>query len=444
MAPGALPLLGHAAQLKPSAILPFVESQAKALGEVFRMRMLNRDVVLISRPEHMQKVLLEDRANFVKGSAYDPVRRLMGMGLVTLEGSDWKARRRLAQPAFHMRSLQRLATTMVEITDEWIADLRARMPEGGRLDAHREMTKLTLDVVVATLFGRSITAHAEVPYELLSGALIDLSEFGNVPIPRWLPTPSNIRFKRTRASLDAVIYRLIAEGRRALARGEDEGSLMSMLLQARDEDTGEGLDDKALRDELMTLFLAGHETTALTMTWMFVLLAPVPEVVAKLQAEVDALPPGPPSYETLMAMQYTKQVVQEVLRLRPAAAAVMRDVIANEEIGGFALEPGDMVMPSFWLLHRDPALWPDPERFDPERFAPEAVKDRHRWAWLPFSGGPRVCIGNSFSLLESAVIIAALMRNAEFELVAGADVQPEPVATVRPAGEVAIALRWRD
>jgi len=423
-------------------LLPFLEQQWHEHGDVFRVRLPGTPAVVVVHPDLMQHVLLTRRENFVKGSVLDTLRLVLGDGLVTLEGEAWKERRTLAQPAFHRQSLEKLTAIMVSSGARYFDALAARLgPEGGELDMHPEFVRLTLDVVVRALFGEGTIDLEEISYAALGHALELVSEGANgVRLPDWIPTPYNVKFKRTLGELDRNVYTIIE---RARAQKGGSASLLSMLLDARDE-SGRALSDKAVRDEVITLFLAGHETTALTMTWLFCLLDGRPDVIARMREEVTSVLAGrDPSFDDVPKLPYLRQVVDETLRLRPAAPMVGRNVVDDDQLGGYDVSRGDVILPFIWGLHRHPDFWPEAERFDPGRFEGGASKLKHKWSYLPFSGGPRVCIGNAFSLIETVVLLAQLLNRFDVEVLSCAGVRPVAVATVRPSGPVRVRFKPR-
>jgi len=438
--PRAWPLLGNLGVFR--GLLPFFEEQWALHGDVFRIRTPNFRALVIAHPDHVQRVLLTHRQNYIKGPVYDDARKFLGDGLVTLEGETWRARRTLVQPAFHRQSLERLAQIMVESGARYFDSLTARLAGGAQeLDVHREMVRVTMDVVVNALFGHGTLNGERVSYQTMSEALEVLSNGVNgVPLPSWLPTPHNIKFRRTLRELNQNVYEIIRNGRE---RGTETGTLLSMLLDARDE-AGKPLSDQAIRDEVMTLFIAGHETTALTLTWCFVLLGEAPQVLSRMNAEVDEVLGGrEPSFADVPKLTYVRQVIDETLRLRPPAAMVGRDVVAEDELGGYRVAPGDVVLPFIWGAHRHGAHWSSPETFDPDRFAPGNAKGRHPGSYLPFSIGPRICIGNTFSLIEITILIAQLLSRYEIEIRPSRDVKPVAVGTVRPSKPVMVVLKAR-
>ncbi|MET0342878.1 MAG: cytochrome P450 [Polyangiales bacterium] len=438
--PRAWPLVGNLGMLQ--GLLRFTEVQWQAHGDVFAIHAGGMRGVVIADPELIQRVLITNRQNYVKGPVYDGARKILGDGLITLEGDAWRARRTLAQPAFHRQSLVRLTAIMAESGARFFDELARQIgDQPAELDAHRAMVRLTLDVVVHALFGKGLLDGDEVSYEALSQALEVISDAANgVPLPEWVPTPHNVKFRRTLRALNGNVHQIITRARQV---GEQDGTLLSMLMSAREED-GSPLSDVAIRDEVITLFLAGHETTALTLTWMLVLLKSEPEVLARMVAEVDAVAPDrDPEFADIAKLEYVRRVIDETLRLRPAAPMVARNAVQDDVLGGYHVAKGAVVIPYIWGVHRHPAYWRDPLRFDPDRFLPGANKTRHPCSYLPFSSGPRSCIGNSFSLIEAVLLVAQLLRRFTVTIGPVEDVRPVAIGTVRPSSPVRMTLRRR-
>jgi cytochrome P450 len=412
-------------------------------GDAFRFKLFGTNALVVAHPEALKQVLSTRRERYVKGKIYDTARGLLGQGLVTLEGDAWKARRALAQPAFHRQSLAKLTAIMARSGARFLDDLAARAgADPLEVDAHREMVKLSLDVVIAALLGDDLLRGADVSYETLGAAFQLMSERGNgLVLPSWIPTPQNLRFRRTLRELDAIVYSLIGRARR---RALEDGSLLSMILSAVDAETGKPLPDRDVRDEVLTLFFAGHETTALTLAWMFTFLDSRPQVLARMRAEVDEVLRGhDPTFDDVPRLVYLRQVVEETLRHRPAAPIIARNVVEQDEIDGYRASPGDVVFLFLWGAHRHSAFWTDPETFDPERFTPAACKERHSWSFIPFSGGPRTCIGNMFALIEASILVAQLLNRFDLEVLSCADVRPVAVGTMRPSRPIRVVLRRR-
>jgi cytochrome P450 len=425
-------------------LLRYLDGLWRTHGDVFRIRLFGANTVVVAHPEAMKRILSTRREKYAKGRIYDSARKVLGDGVLTLEADAWKSRRALMQPSFHRQALAKLTATMAESGARCLDALAVRAAGAALpIDAHREMVKLTLDVVISALLGGDLIRAADVSYEALGASLELISESGNgVVLPSWVPTPHNRKFRRTIGELDGLMHTLI---RRARTRRQDDGSLLSMLLSTVDADTGLPLDDRALRDELLTLFVAGHETTALTLTWLFVLLDGRPDVLARMRAEVDRVLNGrDPTFEDVPKLTYLRQVVEETLRLRPPAPLVARNVVDDDAIDGFRLASGDVVFLFFWATHRHPQFWADAETFDPDRFASERSKDRHSWSFVPFSGGPRTCIGNMFALVESSILIAQILNRFDIEVKDCAGVEPRAVVTMRPSKPVRVVLRRRE
>lgn len=441
--PRPWPLLGNLPGIRAQGLLPYLAQAWRRFGDVYRVKLGSWNAVVLAHPEALKHVLAARRENYVKGETYDGVRRVVGNGLLALEGEAWKKRRALVQPAFHRPALARLADAMVESGASAYEGLVARA--GGRpltVDMHREMVALTLDVVVRALFGADLTGVAQVSYEALGTAMELVSEHSNqVVLPAWVPTPGNRRFHRTMREVEGAVYRVIEAARR---RPGDEGTLLSMLLASRDADTGEPLSDRAIRDEVFTMFVAGHETTALTLTWLFYLLAGREDLWASARHEVDeVLGARRPTFDDVPKLPFLRQLVDETLRLSGPVAMVARTAVEADVVTGFRVNPGDVVLPFFWATHRHPDFWSEPERFDPSRFSPESARGRDPWSYLPFSAGQRMCIGNTFSLVESVLLLAMLLQRFDVRVPEGQRVEPVLMATMRPSRPVHVELSPR-
>lgn len=438
--PRAWPLIGNVGVLR--GLIPFMEQQWAEHGDVFRMRMGTMRAVAVVHPDLLQQVLLTKRQNYVKGPVLDSLRQVLGDGLITLEGDAWKSRRTLAQPAFHRRALEKLTSIMVRSGARYFDGLSARLSDQHEeIDAHREMVKLTLDVVISALFGEGTIDGSSISYETLGSALELVSEGTNgFRLPDWLPTPHNLKFRRTMRELDGSVHQVIDNARKLT---DGNGSLLSMLLDARDED-GKELSREALRNEVMTLFLAGHETTALTLTWLFTMLDGRSDVLGRMRSEVDTVLQGrDPTFDDFAKLTYVRQVIDETLRLRPPAPMVARNAVADDELGGYEVQKGEVVLPFFWGAHRHPDFWSKPALFDPDRFSAANSKGRNSWSYLPFSAGPRVCIGNMFSLIETVTLVAQLLTRFDVHVLSCADIKPVAIGTVRPSRPVRVRLSRR-
>lgn len=403
----------------------FMEGVA-AGGDLSHVRLGPVDVYLASHPDLVREVLVERHRSFHKGRGLQEAKRVLGDGLLTSEGALHRRQRRLIQPIFHHERIASYGDAMVRHSDR-AAD--AWLP-GREVDVHREMARLTLAIVADSLFDTDVRAAeaAEVGEALAVavGAFTRLfTPFPNV-LER-LPLPSTLRFRRARDLLDRTIMRMIDERRSAGATGND---LLSLLLSARDDD-GRGMGDRQVRDEAMTLFLAGHETTAVALTWTWYLLGGYPQAEATLHKEIDrVLGDRLPTVADLPNLPYTERVLRESMRLYPPAWVIGRTAIEDVEIGGTPIPAGATALVSPWLMHRDPRFWPDPLAFRPERW--EQEQDRPRYAYFPFGAGPRVCIGEPFAWMEGALVLATIARRWRFRRVPGHPVALRPLITLRP------------
>jgi cytochrome P450 len=412
--------------------LRFFVSLSRQYGDVVRYRFLHTQSIFVNHPAHVRRVLQENNRNYDKQVfSFDLLRRALGQGLLTNDGESWLRQRRLMQPAFHRQRLAGFGALMTEATtalldEQW----RAAAARGRALDIAAEMHRLTLRIVGQALFGLDLTREAETVGQALTVAQRRINDQFFTPfLPLWVPVRSHREFRAAIKTLDAVVYGIIRERR---GRSEDRGDLMSMLLLARDADTGAGMDDRQLRDEVLTLLLAGHETTANALTWTWYLLSQHPAVWRRLQEELAAVLGGrPPAVDDLPRLPYTRMVLDEALRLYPPAWVITRRTVADDEIGGYLVPAGTVMVISPYAMHHNPRVWDNPEGFDPERFTPERTAARAPFAYFPFGGGPRLCIGNNFALLEGQLILATVAQRYRLDRVPGHPVAIEPLVTLR-------------
>jgi cytochrome P450 len=400
-------------------------------GDVALLRFGPFRYVLVNDPDAIQHVFVANHRNYVKSRSYRGLALVLGQGLVTSEGELWKRQRKLSQPAFHHQRLPALVEKMARATDEMLEDWSRRSADH-EIDVHGEMMRLTLRIVGQTLFSTELGDDANALGPAITVALVRANQQAEavVPLPTWLPTPGNFRFRRAKRVLDATVHRIIAERREAPG---DRGDLLSMLMSATDDGDARGMSDAQLRDEVMTLFLAGHETIATAMSWVWSLLSRHPEVAANVREEArEVLGGRAATVEDLARLSYTGWVVDECMRLYPPVWVIEREAIDRDEIAGYELRPGWVVSASPWTLHRHPGYWKDPDRFWPERFAAEHSDARPKHAYLPFGAGPRVCIGNHFARMEAKVILATVAQRFAIEV--PHTPQPEPGVTLRPHG----------
>jgi cytochrome P450 len=438
----------------PSYLTPFLvgrEMRADPLGFVGRLfgdygdvsllRMGPVQAYMFFHPDDVKHVLQERHTNFVKGPIVGRVKILIGEGLFTSEGDFWRRQRRLAQPAFHRERIAGFVDTMVRCTAERLDAWEPRVASGASFDVAAEMSALTLTIVGRALFGRDLSGEAAAAGAALATTLEFCAEraLSYLTPPLFVPTAKNRAFKRARRVLDELVYAMIEARRRS---GEEHGDLLGMLMAARDEETGERMTVRQLRDEVITFLLAGHETTAVALTWTWYLLSQHPEIADRLQREVTAaLGTRPPTLADLPNIPFARMIVEEAMRLYPPVWGIGRQTIAPDRIGGYQIPAGAVINLSPWITHRHPAFWDDPDRFDPERFTPERVRARHRFAYFPFSGGPRLCIGETFALVEAQLIVAMMAQRYRLALVPGTVVRPEPHLTLRPHGGLPVTVR---
>jgi cytochrome P450 len=420
--------------------LSYLQRAVEDHGDIVYFRFGPQDVFFLNHPDHIKDVLVTHHQSFMKGRALQRAKRLLGEGLLTSEGEFHRRQRRLAQPAFHRG---RIATYAAVMTD-YAARTASRWADRASVDISHEMMRLTLAIVGKTLFDADVEAEADEIGAALT-EVMELFDFLLMPFSELLeklPFPHVRRFRKARARLDATIYRIIQERRRS---AEDRGDLLSMLLSARDEEGDGGrMSDLQVRDEVMTIFLAGHETTANALSWTWYLLSQHEEVEAKLHEELDAVLEGrTPAFEDVARLRYTEMVLAESMRLYPPAWAIGRLSLQDHEIGGYTIPAKALVLLSPYVTHRDARYFPDPARFDPERWTQQARESRPQFAYFPFGGGPRRCIGEGFAWMEGILLIAALAQGWRMRLVPGQRVETMPVITLRPKHGIKMTLEKR-
>jgi cytochrome P450 len=405
-------------------------------GDVVRFSFGPMIVHLVSSPAGAQQILAENNKNYGKQTrGFKNLRYVLGNGLLTAEGDFWKRQRRIAQPGFHRQKIAGFAQSMVRAAEDCAERLAAC--RGQTLDISAEMSRLTLRIVGETLLGHDPSAAADD----VGNALTYLLHIANlrtsriVELPPVFPTRENRLFKKALHTLDSVVLRIIHERRQ---NPGDRGDLVSMLMDAKDAETGESMDDRQLRDEAMTIFLAGHETTAMALTFTFLCLSRAPAVLRELRVELSSTLGGrSPTLEDLPKLRFNKMVLQEALRLYPPAWLISRSVEGADEVEGYGLPAGSIAFVSPYITHRHPRFWDDPEGFDPRRFEREPQKG----AYYPFGAGPRQCIGSAFAMMEAELVLATLAQRVRLELAPGAPVALDPSITLRPKAGLAMTVR---
>jgi cytochrome P450 len=415
--------------------LKFAMDLALEYGDVALFRMGPLPLYMVNHPDGIRHILVDNKRNYSKDTpVFGLLKGLLGNGLLLSEGEFWLRQRRLMQPMFHRERIAGFGQTMTATAEKVLESWRPFAAEGQALDISREMMRLTLDIACRSLFSMDILGEASAIAGAVDIVLEDFTFRFDHPFypPGQVPTARNRRYHQAVSILDRIVYDMIAQRRRGNGQFND---LLSLLMEARDEDTGEGMTDKQMRDELVTLLIAGHETTANALTWAFYLLSTHPDVQRSLFAEVDAVLGGSaPDVADLPKLEYTRMVIDETMRLYPPAWITNRLAVDEDEICGYRIPKGATVSISPYVTHRLPEFWENPEGFDPLRFTPERVKARQMFAYFPFGGGPRMCIGKYFALTEAALVLATIVQRCRLDLLPGREVRKHPLVTLRPAG----------
>ncbi len=436
--PYAFPLVGHAPQIMWKGLLDVIVDTCGRTGEVKRLMIGRKVAHVVSHPEHLRYVLVDRERNFIKGTALDHLRILLGDGLVTSDGEVWKRARKIAQPAFHrdkMNGLMALAADPIRrLMSSW-----EREPDGATVDMHVEMKRLVFLISGLTLFGCDLGDDADEATRAFAVALHEIAaRIENVyALPLSVPTPGNLRLARAVRTLDRHVRGIVAS-RKDTSRPD----VLSMFMSAR-QGGSEHFDDAQLRDEVLTLYLAGHDATSHALTWVLHFASRHPEVQQRLHEEASALASDPSTLEDLSRLPYTRMVVQESLRLRPPGALVARQVVVDDEVGGCQLPAGSWVLVVPFLTHYLPEFWPDPDRFDPERFAGEGAARRHACSFYPFGLGSRTCIGNHLAIAEIQLVTSTLLRRYRFEHAPGSAGEMMWRATLQVRGGLKMIRRRR-
>ena len=434
--PGPEPhfLIGNFPLGRPDPLAVFT-GWAREFGDIFYYRAGWIHVYFLNSPELIESVLVTNQQNFRKDRVIQNSRWFLGQGLLTSEGSEWLRQRRLCQPAFHRERLALYARIINGCAEEMLDSWK----DGESRDVHQEMMQLTLRVVAKVLFSVDVKQESG-EFAAALNLLMKHSSGARMLLPPWvryLPLPFLIRVRRAVRQLDEVVYRIIRERRESES---DKGDLLSMLMSARDED-GSRMTDRQLRDEVMTFLLAGHETTALSLSWAWFLLSENPEAENKLHHELARVLDGKnPSFEDLPRLCYTEAVVKESVRLYPPAWSLARTAAEDFGIGGYLVPAGSNVVMSQWIMHRDPRFFPSPEQFDPGRWFEEHTQRLPRFAYFPFGGGPRYCVGASFAMMEATLLLAAIAQRFRLRMVPGHKVVPVPSITLRPKYGIKMSL----
>jgi len=432
---------GYVLRENAHAVLPGL---IEKYGDIFSLSLPLTRIVIAAKPEYAQYVLVENNKNYRKSLAYDMLRLLLGNGLLTSEGDFWRKQRRLIQPAFHKQKLADLTAMMVRRATAEAESYQSKAETGEYFDVAPLMTNLTLEIISEAIFSNGVDEKAD----LVSRQITLLNQYATdklnspIRIPAIIPTPANVKERNAIKVLDKIIFDIIDKRRK---EGVSKSDLLSMLLDARDEDTGEAMDNQQLRDEVMTIFIAGNETTANAMAWILYLLSQNPEAEEKMIKEIDdKLNAGIElNFQNVLGFTYVRQVIDEGLRLFPPAWVVGRRNNTEDEIGGFRILKDTNILMPIMYFHRSEKYWDEPLKFKPERFAPALKNNIDRYVYFPFGGGPRLCIGNNFALVEMQIILIQLYRRYKFRLKPGFTVEPEPMITLRPRNGMVMKVEKR-
>ena len=437
--PKGLPIVGNMFEPRGDAIRYFTKC-IREYGDIVFLRFLGVPMCLVNRPDCIESVLVTQHNNFEKSKDYRALRRVLGNGLLTSEGVFWRRQRKLVQPAFHQGRIAAYAEVMVAYTERMVASWK----HGQGLDVHEAMMRLTLDIVAKTLFDTDVSREAEdvgAALQVLMSKFFRQAGFALL-LPSFIPIPTTRRLQRAVGQLDKVIYEII---RRRRTSGQTSGDLLSVLLRAQD-DEGLGMTDRQLHDEIMTLFLAGHETTANALSWTWLLLGQNPGVEEKLVEELRRVLSGrSPTAADLPRLTYTEMILREAMRLYPPVWVIGRRGLAPFRMGEYELPAETNVLMSQIITHRDARYFPDPDRFDPDRWKADDPRfvSLPRFAYFPFGGGPRVCIGAGFAMMEAVLLLATIAQRFTLTLVPGQTIEKLPSVTLRPKSGIRVILHGR-
>ncbi|HEV2852060.1 MAG TPA: cytochrome P450 [Thermoanaerobaculia bacterium] len=431
--PRGYPLVGVLPRLMSDPVR-FCTRMMLQYNDLVRLDLGVGSIYLVTLPEHMHQVLVENNDNYWKGDVFERTRFLFGNGLVVNEGESWRRQRRLMQPAFAHRRVASLVPIMTDVVEQRLAGWEAASETGEPLEIGREMMSLTLGIIVKTMFSLSIDdRELRVMSRCFNTALEQITlRMATYFLPEWVPLPGQRARRQAVATLDEMVYRIIRERRES---GREFDDLLSMLLSARDTETGEGMTDREIRDEVMVTLFGGYEATADALTWTWFLLGEHPHVDDRVREEVASVLGGrAPSFEDLAGLTYTAQVAQEAMRLYPPFWFYNRTAIGDDEIGGYRIPAGAQILLCPYATHRHPEFWEVPEAFRPERFEPAQVASRPRHAYVPFGTGPRMCIGRHLAMLEMQLILALVAQRYRPRLAPGWVVVPKVGTSLRAKG----------
>jgi cytochrome P450 len=424
--------------------LQFVADYSQKFDGIFRIRTapFAQQVVIVTKPDYVKHFLQDNNKNYEKSFGYKIMKLLVGNGLLTSEGDFWRRQRRLAQPAFHRERLASLNQIMVNEINALIQKWK-QMPDGAVVNLSREMMQITLKIVCKSLFSSDVDDAIDTvdqQFHIANESLIRriIAPF---KLPIWFPTYSNIRERQAYSAIHQIVQKLIEKRRNSYKKYDD---LLAMLMEAKDEDTGESMSDEQLKDEAVTMFLAGHETTAVALTWLFHCLDENRMVEQKLLDESNSVLNGKdPDISDLQQLDYTRMVIEETLRLYPPAWAIGRNAINDDILDGYRIPRGINVLIPIYQIHRDPRYWEEPLKFRPERFTKEKSRNYHKYLYFPFGGGPRLCIGNNFALMEMQLLVPMVIRHFSLRKPENFQFRQDPLITMRPNPDMMMKIYKR-
>lgn len=435
-------LVGNLFDARDSGLLAYHVKAFHDHGDVVRFQMGPLTMLQIVRPEHVQQVMVSNAKNYIKGLSHENLRKIIGDGILTAEGDAWQRQRRLMQPTYTPKAVTDFAQIMGDATRGMLKRWDERKTDAPVM-INQEMMRVTMSVISLSMFGLDVGEDFKETGDGLRYLLQYVSERGlsSIDLPMWVPTDSHRKLQAATRQVDDFLYGVIRERRRN-GLGQD---LLSLLMTAKDADTGAEMSEKQLRDEVLITFFAGHETTAQTLTWTLAMLAQHPEIERRMWEELDRVLGGrSPTIDDIAALTYTRQVIDETLRLYSPVAVMARDAVAADALGEYAVAPGNLIMVLPFMTHRHPEFWEQPDAFDPEHFAPERVKARPRYAYMPFGAGPRTCLGMHFALLEAVLILADVAQRYRIALANPKQtLDYDWAGTLRPKGDLPMTLSKR-
>jgi cytochrome P450 len=420
--------------------LGLMSGAVREYGDAVRVAIGPKTLYIFNHPDHAKHVLADNAANYHKGIGYTEAKRALGDGLLTSEGALWKEQRRAIQPVFQHKRIAGRADVIIDEALELVERLRVHQGAGKPVDVLDEITALTLGVLGSTLLDADLGAFESIGHSfeaVQDQAMFEMETLGMVP--QWLPLKGQRALRKARADLERIVEILVGQRKgNPIESGDD---VLTRLIASTAKEPDKRVADRRMRDELVTLLLAGHETTASTVGWTLNLVSKHPEVRQRLHEEAVAVyGDRRPAYEDLTRLRYTHMVLEEAMRLYPPVWILPRRALADDEVGGYHVPAGSEVLICPYTLHRHPRYWPEPDRFNPERFDPDVKSNRPRYAHIPFGAGPRFCVGNHLGMMESAFIISTLMRDLRLEKVPGVEVKPEPMMSLRLGGGLPLTV----